>query len=125
MTRDEAIARWREAELKETAALVVEDKTLQKLLAVWPMVPLALSGFPVFAPDGMGCWDALWEGVAVDGQAVAELAGLQQGPAQVAFLRAKGLRLIYPDGTIHGMAKMVLQKRIKDALTGPRQAGKP
>ena len=35
-----------------------------------------------------------------------------------AFNRAKGLRLIYPDGSIHAVAKVVLQKRIKDAVQG-------
>ena len=43
---------------------------------------------------------------------------IAKGPAAQAFIRAKGLRLIYPDGTVHDLARMVLQRRIKDALTG-------
>lgn len=118
MNRQELIEHWRSLEVKETAALVVEDKALQKVLAAWPMVPVVESDIPCFAPDDGGSWDAAWSGLMVSMTALASLAGLQQGPAVQAFNRAKGLRLIYPDGTIHAVAKVVLQKRIKDAVQG-------
>jgi hypothetical protein len=124
MTRQEVIAQWRGQETKETASLVVEDKALQKLLAAWPMVPLVVEGHPVFAEEATGCWDALWEGVTIDLAAVSALSGLQQGPATVAFQRAKGLRLIYPDGTIHAMSKLVLQARIREAFPAQRKVAK-
>lgn len=118
MDRQELIEHWRSQEVKEAAALVVEDKTLQKVLAAWPMVGVVDSGIPCFAPDDAGSWDAVWSGLKVSLDALAALAGLQQGPAVQTFNRAKGLRLIYPDGTIHAVAKVVLQKRIKDAVQG-------
>ena len=46
MDRQELIEHWRSQEVKETAALVVEDKTLQKVLAAWPMVGVVDSGIP-------------------------------------------------------------------------------
>lgn len=118
MDRQELIEHWRSLEVKETAALVVEDKALQKVLAAWPMVAVVDSGIPCFAPEDAGSWDAVWSGLKVSLDALASLAGLQQGPAVQTFNRAKGLRLIYPDGTIHAVAKVVLQKRIKDAVQG-------
>lgn len=118
MNRQELIEHWRSLEVKETAALVVQDKALQRVLAAWPMVPVTDSGIPCFAPDDAGSWDAVWSGLQVELALLASLAGLQQGPAVQAFNRAKGLRLIYPDGSIHAVAKVVLQKRIKDAVQG-------
>lgn len=118
MERQELIEHWRSLEVKETAALVVEDKSLQKVLAAWPMVPVTDSGIPCFAPEDAGSWDAVWSGLQVELAQLASLAGLQQGPAVQAFNRAKGLRLIYPDGTVHAFARLVLQRRIKDALSG-------
>lgn len=118
MDRQDLIEHWRSLEVKETAALVVEDKTLQKVLAAWPMVGVADGGIPCFAPDDAGSWDGVWSGLKVSLESLASLAGLQQGPAAQAFIRAKGLRLIYPDGTIHAVAKVVLQKRIRDAVQG-------
>ncbi len=118
MNRQELIEHWRSLEVKETAALVVQDKALQRVLAAWPMVPVTDSGIPCFAPEDAGSWDAVWSGLQVGLAQLASLAGLQQGPAVQAFNRAKGLRLIYPDGSIHAVAKVVLQKRIKDAVQG-------
>ena len=118
MNRQDLIEHWRSQEVKETAALVVEDKTLQKVLAAWPMVGVGDSELAHFAPDDAASWEAVWSGLKIDQAALAELAGLQHGPAVQAFNRAKRLRLIYPDGTVHDLARMVLQRRIKDALTG-------
>lgn len=118
MNRQELIEHWRSQEVKEAAALVVEDKTLQKVLAAWPMVGVVESDIEHFEPDDPESWDAVWSGLRIDQAALAELAGLQHGPAVQAFNRAKRLRLIYPDGTVHDLARMVLQRRIKDALTG-------
>lgn len=118
MNRQDLIEHWRSLEVKETAALVVQDKALQRVLAAWPMVLVTDSGIPCFAPEDAGSWDAVWSGLKVELGLLASLAGLQQGPAVQAFNRAKGLRLIYPDGSIHAVAKVVLQKRIKDAVQG-------
>jgi hypothetical protein len=118
MDRQELIEHWRSQEVKETAALVVEDKTLQRVLAAWPMVGTVDSGIPCFAPGEDESWDGVWSGTWTDLERLAGFAGLQLGQAVRAFSRAKGLRLIYPDGTIHAVAKVVLQKRIKDAVQG-------
>ncbi|TMW77975.1 hypothetical protein FG147_02455 [Thauera sp. UPWRP] len=118
MSRQELIEHWRSLEVKETAALVVDDKALQKVLAAWPMVGVTDSGIEHFSPDDAASWDAVWSGLRVDLATLAQVAGLQHGPATLAFNRAKALRLIYPDGTVHATARMVLMKRIKDALSG-------
>lgn len=117
MNRKELIELWRSREVKEAAALVVEDKALQKVLAAWPMVEIAERGFPELSMGRSEVWDTVWSGLDVDVAGLAALAGLQEGLAVQAFKRARGLRLIYPDGTLHAVAKVVLQKRIRDAVT--------
>lgn len=112
-SRQQQIERWRAQEVKEAAALVVEDRGLQKLLAAWPMVTIQAPACAALADD----WPALWQAVQPDMEQLAALAGLQRGPAMVLYQRARDLRLIYPDGSVHAVARMVLQKRIKDALT--------
>lgn len=109
----------RTAENREVAALVVQDKVLQRILAVWPMVrreelPGVVTGDMSF-PD-------LWSAVRFDEREAVDLAGLPSGLGIAAFRRAKGLRLIYPDGTVHRLSEAVLRKSVKDALEGGGRA---
>jgi len=115
MDLKQACASLRESENREVAALVVQDKALQRVLAVWPMVrreelPLAVTGDMSFAD--------LWSTVRFDEREAVDLAGLPTGNGIAAFRRAKALGLIYPDGTIHQLASAVLRKVVKDALQG-------
>lgn len=106
---------WRSREEKEVAAIVLQDKDLQRVLAVWPSVqihvcdPLALEG-------ARHDWAALWRAVAVDEAALYEMTGLPLGLAKVTYARARALRLIYPDRTRHHFGGLVLQKLLRDAL---------
>lgn len=104
----------RASEVKEVAALVLQDKALQRILAVWPMVRREES---LSVGAGLSL-DALWSAVRFDEREVVDFSGLPTGVGIAAFRRAKGLGLIYPDGSVHQYAKLVLQKVIKDALQG-------
>lgn len=116
MNRAEAIAMARAGENRETAAIVVSDRDLQRILACWPMVPRSAVTEPQFPDEAAPEWEALWDGVAVDEAALADLAGLPLGRAPVAYKRARALRLIYPDGSIHQVARVVLQALIKSVV---------
>lgn len=102
----------RASEVKEVAALVVQDKALQRVLAVWPMV--RREELPGVTAD-MSLAD-LWGAVRFDEREAVEFSGLPSGVGISAFRRAKGLGLIYPDGSVHHYAKLVLQQVVKDAL---------
>lgn len=104
----------RESENREVAALVVQDKALQRILAVWPMVK---RDEPCSVGSGLSL-DELWDAVRFDEREAVELAGLPTGNGIAAFRRAKALGLIYPDGSIHQLAGAVLRKAVKDALQG-------
>jgi hypothetical protein len=101
------------------AALVVQDKALQRVLAVWPMVrreelPGAVTGDFSLAD----CWGA----VRFDEREAVDLSGLPLGLGIAALRRAKGLGLIYPDGSVHGLSSAVLRNVIREAL--PASGGK-
>lgn len=113
-----AIDRFRDVETKETAAIVLQDKDLQRLLAAWPQVQWTAVEPPPWTWSGPVDWAELWKGVRIDEAGLLDMTGLQTGRARVALRRAISLRLIYPDGTVHKVGRLVLQKLLKDALTG-------
>lgn len=113
MSISRIVERFREQEVKETAAIVLSDKNLQRLMAAWPMAPRTVGEV-----DPQMAWERVWSAVEIDKVVLAELADLNRGNAELTLRRAIGLRLIYPDGSLHSMGKMILQKLIKDALQG-------
>ena len=115
VTLAEAVNRFREAENRESASLVLRDRALQAVIACWPMVHRSVSDADIPASLSL---DQLWSLVSFDEREVVELSGISSGLALSAFRRAKGNRLIYPDGSVHHLAKVILQKMIKDALQG-------
>lgn len=107
---------WRQHEVKETALVVIQDKDLQRILAVWPLIGRTVVSKPLDVPQMT--WNGLWDCVEVDVSGLDAVAGLPVGRGLAAYARAKALRLIYPDGTLHTYGKMAVQKLIKDALVG-------
>lgn len=95
------------------ATLVLRDKALQSVIACWPMVKRS---FPDCCFDEDTPLDVLWGWVKFDERDVVELSGLSTGVALAALRRAKGNRLIFPDGSVHHWAKLVLQQVVKGAF---------
>jgi hypothetical protein len=114
MNLNQAVDRLREGENREVAALVLRDRALQAVIACWPMVKRSVPDADFPASLSL---DQLWSLVSFDEREVVELSGISSGLALSAFRRAKGNRLIYPDGSVHQLAKVVLQKMIKDACS--------
>lgn len=114
VTLAEAVNRFREAENRESASLVLRDRALQAVIACWPMVHRSVPDADIPASLSL---DQLWSLVSFDEREVVELSGISSGLALSAFRRAKGNRLIYPDGSVHHLAKVILQKMIKDACS--------
>ena len=110
---------WRALEEKEVAAIVLQDKDLQRLLAVWPSAAVGC-GDETAISDARDDWRALWRCVVVDEPLLYEMTGLPLGLAKVTYTRAQALRLIYPDRTVHTFARLVLQKLLRDALQGKK-----
>lgn len=108
------VERFRRAENKEVASLVLRDRALQAVIACWPMVRRQVLADAL--PDG-ATLDDCWAAVKFDEREVVELSGVSSGLAISALRRAKGNRLIYPDGSVNQTAKVVLQGIIKKAVS--------
>ena len=98
-------------EIKETAALIIRDRALQSVLACWPNVH-RITPVMTDATD----LATLWTEATVDESDLVDLSGLAPGIALAAYRRAKGNRLIYPDGSVHQFARAILQQLIKDLI---------
>lgn len=109
-----AVERLKANENKEVASLVLRDRALQAVIACWPMVRRQA---PDEIPGEVFDLDALWGMVAFDEREVVELSGVSAGLAIAALRRARGNRLIYPDGSVNQTAKVVLQGLIKKAVS--------
>lgn len=110
----EAMAMIKADENQTVATLVINDKALQAIIACWPMVMREVSADPV--PADQATLEHLWAQVRFDEHEVMELSGLSSGVALAALRRARGNRLIYPDGSVHRIAQGVLQQMLRDAL---------
>lgn len=111
----DAVTALKQDENKEVAALVLRNRPLQSVIACWPMVRRTLPAGDI--PPSLDM-DQLWALVEFDERDVVELSGEVAGLALAAFRRAKGNRLIYPDGSVHSIARGVLQRLIRDVVMG-------
>ncbi len=113
MNFDELLEQYKASPRRESAALVLNDGALLKYCVVFKQVkPRRLVDWPEEAT-----WKALWDCVLVDVEAIATLADDVPAVAMRNIERIKGLRLVYPDGTIQPMVEKIIAKRITDALS--------
>jgi hypothetical protein len=102
---------------------IMEDETLVNGLIAWKSVKInykTLLDCP--HKDEAGQWEWLWEQVEFNSSQFGAVAGVKMQDTGNLLTRLKGLRLIYPDGTINVLAKQYLQAQIMGKI---RQATKP
>lgn len=98
---------------RESAAMLLSDPTLLDYCVIWKQVGIRrLSDYPREAS-----WDALWDCVFVNVEKIALLADHEEVKARKTVERLKGLRLVYPDGTVMALADKAIAKKITDGLT--------
>lgn len=113
MNFDELLEQYKANPRRESAALLLNDGALLKYCVVFKQVkPRRLSEWPEESS-----WQALWDCVHVDVEAIATLADDVPAVALRNIERIKGLRLVYPDGSIQPMVEKIIVKKITDALS--------
>jgi len=70
-------------------------------------------------------WNWLWNQIVFNQSQFGVVAGIRTQDIGSLFERLKGLKLIYPDGTINGMARQFLQSQIMAKLSGNKGRGRP
>ncbi len=61
-------------------------------------------------------WEWLWKHVQYSPAQFSAISGVSNAEAESLFTRLKGLKLIYPDGTISGLASNFLKSIIMEKL---------
>lgn len=92
---------------------IMADEVLINGLIAWKSVHVRfkpLSDCPY--TDEVGKWEWLWDNVEFEMNSFGAVAGVKVQDAGNLFTRLKGLRLIYPDGTINLLARQYLQSQI-------------
>lgn len=113
MNFDELLQQYKDNPRRESTALLLEDARLLRYCVVFKQVkPKRLYDFPIERT-----WEALWDCVQVDTERLAILADDVPAVALRNLERIKGLRLVYPDGTVQPMVDKVIVKKITDALS--------
>jgi len=113
----EVLAEFRKAEAPENIIPLLEDEQLRNALVAWKSVHIHYSrASSCEETDDASRWEWLWNVVEFDSVMFGVVAGCKVQEASSLFLRLKGLRLIYPDGTIHGHAKSFLSMMIMERL---------
>lgn len=113
MNFDELLAQYKANPRRESAALLLSDPVLLKYCVIFKQVTVErISEEPTDAT-----WGALWACVRLDLEQIALLADDELVKARKTVERLKGLRLVYPDGTLQELVNKVITKRVMDALT--------
>lgn len=110
MDFDELLEQYKASPRRESAALVLDNPLLFKYCVVFKQLkPRLLRDWVLEAT-----WEELWNCVEVDVERMALLADDVPAVAARCMERLKGLRLVYPDGTLQPLVEKILEKRIKD-----------
>lgn len=124
MTLGELISDFKKAETAENIVPLVDSEELRNGLVAWKSVVVRFKESEGEPPKGSeaGRWEWMWGQVDFELSLFAVVAGVQNQHAQRLFARLKGLRLIYPDGTIHDLAAKYLQSIIMAKLPKPKKS---
>lgn len=117
MNFDELLEQYKANPKRESAMLLLTDERLLSYAVIFKQSPPerrlvdGIEAEPVEAT-----WRALWDCVNVDLDRIAMLADDELVKARKMLERLKGLRLVFPDGTLQELATKIIVKRIKGAL---------
>ena len=117
MDFDEHLEGFKASPKRENVMLLLNDARLLGYAVIFKQTPperKLVDGEPAQPVDGS--WTALWDCVTVDYKTIAMLADDELVKAQKMVERMKGMRLVYPDGSLQELATKLITKRILDAV---------
>lgn len=113
----EVLSSFKSKEEPESIVPLVEDEDLRNGLVAWKSVVITYnSPGDCDLKDEASQWNWLWKYVQFDQTSFGTVAGVRGQDVGKLLERLIGLRLIYPDGTIHKQAKSYLQTIIWSKL---------
>lgn len=122
MDFDELLATYKAAPRRESVAVLLTDAALLNYCVIFKQCPPVRrrrdpndEGGALMEPVE-ATWAALWGCVEFDFAALALLADDEVVRARQMVERLKGLRLVFPDGSMQDLVMKVVTKRIMDAV---------
>lgn len=109
----EILAGFKNSEEAENVVAILNNEDLQNCLIAWKSVRVRYKpASDCTDVDPIARWEWMWLQIEYDMQTYGMVAGIKMQDVGRAVERLKGLRLIYPDGTINTMAKQYLNSII-------------
>jgi len=124
----EVLAEFKAKSLQEpeNIAPLVDDQTLMNGLVAWKSVRVTYRKPTIcIDQDETGKWEWLWTQIEFDASAFAAVSGVRQQDVMSLVTRLKGLRLVFPDGTINTLAKNYLQSIILSKINKNSKKSSP
>lgn len=111
----EVLNYFKSKEQIESLLAILHDKKLQDVMIAWQNIKVSYNKELKDAShlDEHDKWELLWSNCSWDKQSLSALSGLNENDALRYILRLKGLKLIYPDGTISNTAAQYMRTEVK------------
>lgn len=118
MSFDDLLEQYKANPRRESAMLLLTDAHLLSYAVIFKQCPperRLVDGEPMEPIEAN--WGGLWDCVTVNYEVIAMLADDELVKARKTVERLKGLRLVYPDGSLPELVNKVITKKVMDALT--------
>ena len=113
------VARARALERPEVLVLIASDEMALRIATAWA-TPGAVTVREVITADdaleSLDALDRLWKHTSVDVRAVARAAGTSEAQVRRRLPLLRVNQIVYPDGTVHGLVRRLLQERVLRAF---------
>jgi hypothetical protein len=118
----EVLAEFKRAEAPESIFPLLEDTPLCNALMAWKSVRVAYkTPHDCEETTDLLKWEWLWSQVEWDLGDFGIVAGCKGQDAPGMIARLRGLRLIYPDGSINNFSKQYLSSLIMQKIQGKKK----
>lgn len=107
----DAVNRFKKSSSPSKVVPLLSEKNLVNALLAWQSVVVSYKQSGIMYDESGNenrLWESLWENASFDIQKFGIVAGLKTQDSQYFFQRLKGLKLIYPDGSIDLFASQYL-----------------
>ena len=125
-TFNEILELFKKKEEDESECIIplIDSTELRHGISAWKSVRInRIDDITCKADDYLSMWEWMWEQVEFDMNGFATVAGVKVYEASSLISRLKGLRLIYPDGSINKVAQEYLHELAMGKLS--RGKGRP
>lgn len=122
MTLGELMKEFKESETADSIIPLVESAELRNGVVAWKSVRVKYKGsHQCSEKEDHLKWEWMWQQIEFDMRNFGVVAGVKPQDSQNLFNRLKGLRLIYPDGTVSDIATKYLVGLVMNKLPKPKK----